>query len=289
MSVESDFKISVLGQGFMGSAIAAQLARGGRAVQVWNRTKEKCEAAVSAGATIAQTAEEAISRADLAIFALDSAEVAGRLLSQSAAESPKCIVSIITATPGEVRRLSSLALTKGFAFLNVQLMFFPSLLGKPSSRLVASGNQDAFHAYHNVLEHLAETIFFEGSEPGRASVIDTAVMGCFTLLAQASFFQACAYVAREGMPLEDMKKYILAAVSRLDQSLPELAARIAGADFATSEAPISLYVRSFERFREAMSEVDAPRYLTDAAYTWMQSYIEKNGDSEAYHVLAQSN
>ena len=58
-------KTAFLGLGRMGSAIARLLVKGGEDVTVWNRTASRAEPLRQAGATVADTATDAVARADI--------------------------------------------------------------------------------------------------------------------------------------------------------------------------------------------------------------------------------
>ena len=63
-------RISVLGMGRMGAAIAARLAEGGHDVTVWNRSPGKAGPAVEAGAREVRSVEEAATSAEVVITML---------------------------------------------------------------------------------------------------------------------------------------------------------------------------------------------------------------------------
>ncbi|HKP16852.1 MAG TPA: NAD(P)-dependent oxidoreductase [Gaiellaceae bacterium] len=60
-------RVAVLGTGIMGAPIARNLAAAGHDVRVWNRTRAKAE---GLGATVAETAEEAVARAEVLVTML---------------------------------------------------------------------------------------------------------------------------------------------------------------------------------------------------------------------------
>jgi 3-hydroxyisobutyrate dehydrogenase len=67
--------VAVLGAGgLMGQAMAANLARTGRAVRVWNRSRDKAESLTAHGATIAATPAEAAHGAHIVITMLADAD-----------------------------------------------------------------------------------------------------------------------------------------------------------------------------------------------------------------------
>lgn len=63
--------VAVLGTGIMGSAMARSLLRAGLDVRAWNRTRAKAEPLTGHGATVTDTAEEAVRGADVVLTMLN--------------------------------------------------------------------------------------------------------------------------------------------------------------------------------------------------------------------------
>jgi 3-hydroxyisobutyrate dehydrogenase len=74
MSDQTSVKITVLGLGVMGSAIAPTAARGGLQVVVWDRTPARATALVSDGIRAAKTAAEAVADADVVVTMVADAD-----------------------------------------------------------------------------------------------------------------------------------------------------------------------------------------------------------------------
>ena len=62
--------IGFIGLGVMGQPMAANLARAGHELVVWNRTADKCEAIRAAGASVAASAEDVFARSETVIVML---------------------------------------------------------------------------------------------------------------------------------------------------------------------------------------------------------------------------
>jgi 3-hydroxyisobutyrate dehydrogenase len=71
--VEEPLKIAIAGTGRMGAAMAGRLLDRGHDVTVWNRTPQKTQALVAAGARVAATALEAASQAEFIVTMLTDA------------------------------------------------------------------------------------------------------------------------------------------------------------------------------------------------------------------------
>ena len=68
--VHARSKVGVIGLGKMGSALAEALLAAGYKITVWNRTPEKAEAAVRAGAELAPSLLEAARSSDVLVVCL---------------------------------------------------------------------------------------------------------------------------------------------------------------------------------------------------------------------------
>jgi 3-hydroxyisobutyrate dehydrogenase-like beta-hydroxyacid dehydrogenase len=64
--------VSIVGLGVMGSALAHTLLAAGYDVTVWNRTQEKAESLVKAGASLAGTAADAVKNSEVTITCIRS-------------------------------------------------------------------------------------------------------------------------------------------------------------------------------------------------------------------------
>lgn len=121
-------RIAFLGMGVMGAPMAANLARAGRSVTVWNRTPERPGVALAreAGCTVAETIAEAVRDAHFVLSCVsDAPDVEAVLLGpHGAAEfAPAGALLVDTSTIGpEAARAIRVALaTKGLRFLDAPI------------------------------------------------------------------------------------------------------------------------------------------------------------------------
>ena len=81
-------KIAVLGTGMMGLPMARRLAQAGHEVHAWNRTRAKAEPLAADGATIHDSAAEAVRDVDCAVSLLENGAIVGEVLfAQGVAEA----------------------------------------------------------------------------------------------------------------------------------------------------------------------------------------------------------
>lgn len=72
--------IAFLGTGIMGAPMARHITQAGFPLTVWNRSPDKAQPLAAFGATVASSAREAVSNADIAIFMVTSGQAADEIL-----------------------------------------------------------------------------------------------------------------------------------------------------------------------------------------------------------------
>ncbi|WP_280953050.1 NAD(P)-dependent oxidoreductase [Rhizobium wuzhouense] len=80
MTTTTKTRVAFLGTGLMGAPMARRLLGAGFPVTAWNRDISKAEALVGNGATLARTAAEAVSEADVVITMLSDGQAVGDVL-----------------------------------------------------------------------------------------------------------------------------------------------------------------------------------------------------------------
>jgi 3-hydroxyisobutyrate dehydrogenase-like beta-hydroxyacid dehydrogenase len=112
-------KIAFLGIGLMGYPMARRLCEAGFAVQVWNRSRDKAERVAAFGATVFDTAAQAVQGADIVIGMLENGAVMDSVLfGQGAAQAMAqgtLIIDMASTKPREARdhaaRLAALGIS----------------------------------------------------------------------------------------------------------------------------------------------------------------------------------
>ncbi|WP_322633559.1 NAD(P)-dependent oxidoreductase [Glycomyces albidus] len=194
----SEPTIGILGLGAMGSAIATRLRESGYATTVWNRTAAKTEPHVKAGSTAAATVAEAAAQSDiLLVVLLDHASVREHLEPVAADLKGKVVVNLTTTTPNEARSTAAWAAEQGLTYLDGAMMAVPEMIGTPASRLLYSGDRDAYDIALPALETLGAADY-EGQDAGLASLKDMALLTSMYQMFDG-FMQAVAMMRTVGV------------------------------------------------------------------------------------------
>jgi 3-hydroxyisobutyrate dehydrogenase len=116
-------KVSFIGMGTMGTAMALNIIKAGHEVTVHNRSREKEEPVAKAGARRAGSPKEASQEADIIITCVsDTPDVEGVVLGENGvihgAQPGAIVVDMSTISPSATRRMAALLARKGIRMLD---------------------------------------------------------------------------------------------------------------------------------------------------------------------------
>ncbi len=138
--------IAILGTGVMGAPMARNAAGAGLDLTVWNRTREKADAAAGKGIAVADTPEQAARGADIVVTVLaDSDAVASAMEDGGAlAAMPDGALWIQMSTVGiaGTEALAALAEERGVAFVDAPVLGTKKPAEDGTLQVLASGPDD---------------------------------------------------------------------------------------------------------------------------------------------------
>lgn len=163
-------QVTVIGLGNMGSAIAQAFLDRGYRTTVWNRTASKAEPLAAAGASVAETAADAVAASPLVVICLlDSPAVEAVQETISDAVAGRVLVNVTSGSPAQARINADWAHAQGATYIDGGLMGDPPYMGTQKMMLSFSGDRDAWEAQRSMLEELG-TVAYYGEDPGLAGV-----------------------------------------------------------------------------------------------------------------------
>ncbi len=172
-------RISILGAGRMGSALARAFLRKGHETSVWNRTKSKCEPLAALGAQIAPTVQDAAVAAEIIIVNLNDYVTSDGLLTPDDVTNAlrgKLLVQLTSGTPKQAKEMAARAKQHDIRYLDGAIMATPNLIGEAECTILYSGPSDLFEKYKPVLLALGGNAVHVGSDVGHASALDSALL-----------------------------------------------------------------------------------------------------------------
>ena len=182
-------KIGIIGLGMLGNAVALHLVDSGYEVTAYNRTKEKSTELKEKGATIVESPKEVAEKSELVIIIVKDADAVKQISFESNGivngNHKKLIVAdMSTVDPSESKNISKQFIDFGITKLDIPVMGGPNVAITGDLVLMASGNKESFDSCKEVLDTIANKVFFLG-ESGVANSIKLAMNLQITMLALA--------------------------------------------------------------------------------------------------------
>jgi 3-hydroxyisobutyrate dehydrogenase-like beta-hydroxyacid dehydrogenase len=236
-------RVTVVGLGLMGAAVARSLLAAGHDVTVWNRTSAKARPLVDAGATATGDLADAIAASPVSIWCLlDYATMAdlAREDACAAALRGRTVVPSATGGPDDVARMARTLAPLGATLLDAKIMFFPAQAGDADAELLLSGSRDAFDAHVELLRAVGGACRYLGEDVAAASVLYTAVWA-YDFASRFAYMEAAALVEASGLSVDDFVRSAALRTAQLPRQNDELADRFRRGDFEGDQATVDIY------------------------------------------------
>ena len=168
--------VSLIGIGKMGAALATAFVSAGWRTTVFNRTRDKLDTIVAAGAIAAASVEDAVRASRLVIVCVHDDAAMHALLDPSAASlAGRTIVNLTTSLPEEARANAKWVGEHGGEYLAGTIMAVPPQIGRPEALIMYSGSRSGFAAFEAGQQLLGSGTFL-GDDAGLAATYDFALL-----------------------------------------------------------------------------------------------------------------
>ncbi|MFF8830870.1 NAD(P)-dependent oxidoreductase [Streptomyces sp. NPDC015131] len=279
-------RVSVLGLGAMGGALAEALMRAGHPTTVWNRSAGKADALAARGATAAATARDAVRAGPVVIVCLLDHASVHEVLDPLAGElAGRTVVNVTTTSPAQSRELAAWAERSGVTYLDGGIMAVPQMIGKPGSSVLYSGAADAFHQYKPLLDTWG-TSTYHGEDAGMASLYDLALLaGMYVMF--AGFLHGAAMVAPAGVSASEFAAMAAPWLRAMTGAFEEYAAVIDGGDYAVAGQQ-SLVFSSLDDILDASTGQGVSTEVVAAVQGLIQRQIDAGHGHEGFARIIES-
>ncbi|AZD15946.1 NAD(P)-dependent oxidoreductase [Pseudomonas chlororaphis] len=261
----SDFDVSVVGLGAMGTIMAQAFLKQGKRVAIWNRSPGKAAALVAAGAHLCDSAEAALSASPVAIFVLLDNHATHEVLGMpgvARALAKRTIVDYTTNAKDEGLALQALINRAGGHYVKGAIVAYPRNVGHRESHCIHTGDREAFEQHRALLEVLAgHTVFL----PWEQAFAFATVLHAHAFAAMVAFFEAVGASDRFGMPVSKTARLLL-DTSRffIADALEEAVRRLEARDFAGDQARLDVHAGAFAHIAQSMHAQSAWTPVFDA-------------------------
>ena len=277
-----NYKVTVIGAGRMGSALATALFHQGFATTVWNRTSAKTEALARLGISVAQSIEESVREADVVVVSLKDYNSTRHLLGQpdiEAALGGKIVVQLSSGTPKEAREMESWASRHAIAYLDGAILGSPAWIGTPAATIFYSGPEEVFDRAKPVLMAFGEKTMFVGLEIGHASAFDVAVL-TFGVSAMLGFLQGQVVWESENLPAGEFLETIKGMMPAMESIFTDMSRRISSKDYSGDQASLEAYSVVTRQLVSWCQDRGSDHTIPDAHLSLMERAIQA-GKSQA--------
>jgi 3-hydroxyisobutyrate dehydrogenase-like beta-hydroxyacid dehydrogenase len=208
-------ELGYVGLGVMGSSVTRRLLAAGHTVHVWNRTREKAEPLLEAGAQWADSPREVAERAEV-VFTMVTNTAAVRAVFEGedgilAGLTPgKIYIDMSTASPANSRSLAEQVDAAGAQMLDSPVSGTSITVDQGKASLMVGGDADAFERARPILEAIGPKVFHMGDN-GTAVALKIAI-NLSLAVQMLAFSEGVLLAEKSGIDRERVVEAMLASV-----------------------------------------------------------------------------
>jgi 3-hydroxyisobutyrate dehydrogenase-like beta-hydroxyacid dehydrogenase len=207
--------LGYVGLGVMGTAITRRLLDAGHTVTVWNRTREKAEPLLEAGARSADSPREVAEQSEV-VFTM----VTNTAAVQAVTEGPdgilaglapgKVYVDMSTASPANTRSLAEKVAAVGAEMLDAPVSGTSITIEQGKASVMVGGDEDAFERVKPVFEAIGPKVFHIG--PSGSAVTLKIAINLQLAVQMLAFGEGVLLAEKSGIARERVVEVMLASV-----------------------------------------------------------------------------
>ena len=207
--------LGYVGLGVMGSAVTRRLLDAGHTVSVWNRTPEKAEPLLEAGARWADTPRAVAERSDV-VFTMVTNTAAVQAVTNGpdgilAGLGPgKVYIDMSTASPANTRALAEQVAAVGAQMLDAPVSGTSITVEQGKASVMVGGDDDAFERVKPILEAIGPKVFHLG--PSGTAVTMKIAVNLSLAVQMLAFSEGVLLAEKSGISRERAVEVMLASV-----------------------------------------------------------------------------
>jgi 3-hydroxyisobutyrate dehydrogenase len=208
-------ELGFVGLGTMGGGVVRRLLAAGHAVTVWNRTREKAEPLLEAGASWADTPRSVAELSEI-VFTM----VTNTAAVQAVTEGPdgilaglgpgKVYVDMSTASPANTRAVAETVVAVGAQMLDAPVSGSVITLEEGKLSIMVGGDAETFERVKPVLEAIGPRVFHLG--PNGAAVTMKIAINLSLAVQMLAFSEGVLLAEKTGIGREQAVEVMLASV-----------------------------------------------------------------------------
>ena len=226
-------KISVIGTGNMGSAVATGLLSAGHKVTVYNRTREKAERLVPRGAKVADSAADVLRASEFTIVVLfDAASTREVLLADDTrnALAGRALMIVAAMSPEEIIALSNDVSAAGGELSEAEILTYPDRVEARTSEFIVASTPQRYKDWEGIFLDLGQKVYDVGPV-GNASKAQMSFWLSYLFLNIAISYSLAAF-EKQGIAVHVVQSVLAnnstLAIAGANDIIPEMSRRSYG-------------------------------------------------------------
>ena len=257
-------KVTVVGCGYMGAALARTVAERGCSVTVWNRTHARALELTSDGIRAVREISEAVADARVVLACLIDYDATCAALSSVEDWGGTVLVNLASGIPREAEEMSRWADERGARYIDGSMFCYPEDIGTPHGLFAYAGGDAAWRAVEPVLGRLDSAPAYLGEDITAANAL---LMGgvLFYLPAVVACAEMITYLHRHGVGAEGAVRVMRTFAHNLVTTTEEIHQGIENNDHHSSRAVIDTYAHGDHLIAEELRSVGQRAPIATAA------------------------
>jgi 3-hydroxyisobutyrate dehydrogenase-like beta-hydroxyacid dehydrogenase len=208
-------EVGYVGLGVMGSAIVRRLLAAEHDVTVWNRTRDKAEPMLAAGARWADSPREVAEQSEV-VFTMVTNTAAVRAVTEgpdgviAGLASGKVYIDMSTASPANTRDLAARVAEAGAQMLDAPVSGTSITVDQGKASVMVGGDADTFERVKPILDAIGPKVFHLG--PSGSAVTIKIGINLSLAVQMLAFSEGVLLAEKSGIPRERAVEVMLASV-----------------------------------------------------------------------------
>ncbi|MEU0587576.1 NAD(P)-binding domain-containing protein [Streptomyces sp. NPDC006132] len=282
----SPTRVSVVGLGLMGQALAGAFLRAGHPTTVWNRTASKAERLVAEGARLAPSVGDAVQAGALTVVCLTDYQAVRELLGADGVSlDGAMLVNLTSGDSAQARETARWAEQRGARYLDGAIMAVPPAIGTAEAVILHSGARADFEEYESVLGALG-TVTHLGADHGLASLYDVAGLAMMWSVLNA-WLQGTALLRTAGVDAGTFAPFARQIAAGVAEWLPGYAEQIDSGSFPAEVSALETDARAMAHLVGESEAVGVNAELPKLIKAMADRAIAAGHGREQYPVLIE--
>lgn len=246
-------KVTVIGLGAMGTALANTFNDNGLDVTVWNRSLEKAEPLAAKGMHVALNITAAIDASSLIVISVLDYSVVNNILQDAGKYlHGKTLVNLTNGTPAHARALAAWVAQQGAEYLDGGVMVTPELVGGENAFVFYSGSKNTYEKHEQTLSILGGPVYV-GENIALAAIYDLALLSSMFGMF-GGFIHAAALLRSENIPVVEVAPMIMSLLNAMIELFPQTAQEIDSANYPQPNSNNTMMAAGLKNIIDASRE-----------------------------------